>query len=178
MARPTTKKDLIEASNGNFEKLWDLIEKLSEKELSTEFDFSGNPKLTEAHWKRDKNVRDILIHLYEWHQLFITWVQKNQSGEKADFLPSPYTFKTIADMNVGFWEKHQKTSYEEAVSLLKESHGEVMKLVESFSDEELFTKKHFSWTGSTSLGSYGISATSSHYDWAMKKLKTHKKNCK
>ncbi len=27
------------------------------------------------------------------------------------------------------------------------------------------------------MGSYFVSVTASHYDWAMKKLKAHKKNC-
>ncbi|WP_414437359.1 hypothetical protein [Clostridium perfringens] len=27
------------------------------------------------------------------------------------------------------------------------------------------------------MGSYFFSATASHYDWAMKKLKAHRKNC-
>ncbi|HOP45228.1 MAG TPA: ClbS/DfsB family four-helix bundle protein, partial [Flavobacteriales bacterium] len=34
--------------------------------------------------------------------------------------------------------------------------------------EELFEKKRYRWTGSTSLGAYLVSATSSHYDWALK----------
>ncbi len=46
-----------------------------------------------------------------------------------------------------------------------------MTLAGTFSNEELFTKQYFSWTGTSSLGAYFISATSSHYDWAMKKLK-------
>ncbi|KAA0988657.1 ClbS/DfsB family four-helix bundle protein, partial [Pseudonocardia sp. EV170527-09] len=29
-----------------------------------------------------------------------------------------------------------------------------------------------------SLGSYFVSSTSSHYDWALKKLTSHRKNCK
>ncbi len=74
MARPTTKNDLLKASNEIFEKLWKLIDSFSEKEFSTAFDFSDNPKLKEAHWQRDKNVRDVLIHLYEWHQLLIHWI--------------------------------------------------------------------------------------------------------
>ncbi len=176
MARPKTKKDLLEASNTNFDKLWKLIATFSEKEFNTVFDFSDNPKLKEAHWQRDKNVRDVLVHLYEWHQLLIHWIAKNQSGEPVKFLPEPYTFKNIADMNVKFWEKHQKTSYETSVELLKKSHNEVMKIIEAFTNEELFTNKYFSWTGTTSVGSYCVSATSSHYDWAIKKLKKHKKN--
>ncbi len=176
MARPKTKKDLTEASNSNFEKLWKTIEGLSEKEFSSEFNFSDNPKLKEAHWQRDKNLRDILVHLYEWHQLLLNWVSKNQSGEDAKFLPEPYTFKTIAEMNAGFWEKHQTTPYEKSVKMLKDSHEEVMKIIEGLTNEELFTNKYFPWTGTTSLGSYCVSATSSHYDWAIKKINKHKKN--
>lgn len=68
-----------------------------------------------------------------------------------------------------FWEKHQNTSYEETNTMLCESHKKVIALIESLTDEELFEKKHFPWTGTTNIGSYCISVTSSHYDWAMKK---------
>ncbi len=176
MARPKTKADLIEAANVNFEKLWKTIDGLSEAAFNTVFDFSDNPKLKEAHWPRDKNVRDVLVHLYEWHQLLIHWVAKNQAGEAVKFLPEPYTFKNIADMNMKFWDKHQETSYEKAVEMLKTSHKEVMKIIESFTNEELFTNKYFAWTGTTSVGSYCVSATSSHYDWAIKKINKHKRN--
>ena len=40
---------------------------------------------------------------------------------------------------------------------------------------ELFEKDVFDWVGGSVLGSYFVSNTSSHYDWAMKKLKAHKK---
>ncbi|MDR1911573.1 MAG: ClbS/DfsB family four-helix bundle protein, partial [Helicobacteraceae bacterium] len=49
--------------------------------------------------------------------------------------------------------------------------------------DELFTKNKYEWTGTTSLGSYLISATSSHYDWGLKTIKPLKNgerinNCK
>lgn len=176
MARPRTKKDLIETSNLNFDKLWQVLDNLTEKEFLTEFDFSGYPKLKEAHWTRDKNVKDVLIHLYEWHQLLINWITKNTAGETASFLPESYNWKTYGEMNIKFWEKHQSTSYEQSVKMLKESHSAVMKIIAKFTNEELFTKKYFTWTGTTSLGSYCVSAISSHYDWAIKKLKKHRKN--
>ena len=47
-----------------------------------------------------------------------------------------------------------------------------------YSNEELFTKKYFNWTGTTDLGSYFVSTTSSHYDWAIKKIKSHCKKVK
>ncbi len=178
MPRPKSKQQLLDASRDNYNKLNELIAAFTKKEMDTPFDFSADEKKKEAHWSRDKNVRDILIHLYEWQKLLLNWVEKNRAGNKVSFLPEPYTFKNIAPMNVEFWEKHQQTSYGEAVKMLDDSHKKVMDTVESFTDEELFTKKYFDWTGSTSLGSYMISATSSHYDWAIKKLKAHKRNCK
>ncbi len=175
MPRPQTKADLIAAAADNYEKLWKLIEGMSEKELSNEFDFSSDEKKKEAHWKRDKNLRDVLIHLYEWHQLLINWIEVNRRGGNQPFLPEEYSWKTYGDMNVMFWNKHQNTSLQDASDKLDVSHRELMKLMEEYSNEELFSKGVFAWTKGTTLGSYFVSTTSSHYDWAIKKLKAHKK---
>ena len=177
MARPKTKENLMIAAKENFEKLNTLISKMSDKELTTPFDFSKDEKKKEAHWKRDKNLRDVLIHLYEWHQLILNWIESNQKGEVKPFLPEPYNWRTYGDMNVEFWKKHQNTSLEDATRALEKSHKDVLKLAENFTNEELFSKKVYKWVGGSTLGSYFVSATSSHYDWAIKKLKAHQKNC-
>ena len=177
MVRPQTKEDLMIAAKENFEKLNTLISKMSDKELTTPFDFSKDEKKKEAHWKRDKNLRDVLIHLYEWHQLILNWVESNQKGEEKPFIPQPYNWRTYGDMNVEFWKKHQNTSLEDATKALQKSHKEVLKLAENFTNEELFSKKVYKWVGGSTLGSYFVSATSSHYDRAIKKLKAHQINC-
>ena len=166
MARPTTRQDLIDAADGQFGKLWKLIHSMSENEQHAGFSFDD----------RDKNLRDVLIHLYEWHRLLLNWANSNLAGVAISFLPQPYNWKNYPQMNIAFWEKHQDTSLEDAKSLLTNSHADVMSLITPFTDEHLFTKKYFPWTGTTSLGSYCISATSSHYDWAIKKLKRHVKS--
>lgn len=178
MPRPRNKEDLLKAAEENFEKLNQLVDSLSEKELTTPFDFSADEKKKEAHWKRDKNVRDVLVHLYEWHQLMIQFVEGNTDGKSAQFLPRPYNWRTIAPMNQIFWEKHQGTSLEEARELLLKSHEEVLKKIEQFSNEALFLSKAFPAVGGSVLGSYFVSSASSHYDWAIKKIKAHQKNCK
>ena len=76
-----------------------------------------------------------------------------------------------------FWKKHQSTSLEDAKNMFQRSHGKVIKLAETFSNEELFSKGVYQWVGGSTLGSYFVSVTASHYDWAMKKLKAHRKNC-
>ena len=64
MPRPHTKNDLIEAADLNYDKFLKLINSMTEIELSKEFDFSSDAKKKEAHWGRDKNLRDILNFTY------------------------------------------------------------------------------------------------------------------
>lgn len=178
MSRPTTKSDLIQAASTNFEKLMTLISSLDDKEYKAPFMFANDEKKKEAHWKRDHNLRDVLVHLYEWHQLLLHWVADNEKGIAKSFIPAPYNWKTYGEMNVEFWQKHQKTSLEDAEAMFIDSHEKVMRLLDTFDHDQLFSKGVYAWVGGSTLGSYFISTTASHYDWAMKKLRAHKKNCK
>ena len=165
MARPTNKEQLLKSSEENYQKMKMIIEGLTKEEQEGEFPFED----------RDRRVRDILIHLYEWHQLLLNWERDNLVGKRHDFLPEDYNWKNYPEMNVKFFEKHQATGLVAAKEMLEKSHKEVKKMIEKHSNEELFTKKYYDWTGTTSLGAYAVSATSSHYDWAIKKLKRYVK---
>ena len=183
MPRPQNKTDLISLAEKNYDELVKFIASMSEDEKSTPFDFSSLNK-KEAHWNRDKNSRDVICHLVEWHKLLLKFVAENMKGGKSEngkpaivyqFLPEPYNWKNYGDMNRTIWRNCQNLPLEKALADFAESHKKLMKLAESFSDEELFEKKHFAWTGTTNLGAYFISSISSHYDWALKKLKAHRK---
>lgn len=176
MPRPKSKDDSVASACATFDKMWELIDSMPKDTLATEFDFSKDKSKKEVHWARDKNLRDVLVHLYEWHELLMKWIKSNLSGKKQSLIPEPYTWKTYGEMNVEFFKKHQRTSLEDAIKILKKSHKKTIAVIQDFSNTELFTKKYYSWTGTTSLGSYCISATSSHYDWAIKKLRAHIKN--
>jgi hypothetical protein len=78
MSRATTKADLVTAANEQFNKLWQLIDSMTEQQQNAPFDFGEDflQKQKQAHWRRDKNLRDVLIHLYEWRQLLLDWAMK------------------------------------------------------------------------------------------------------
>jgi len=59
--------------------------------------------------------------------------------------------------------------------MLTSSFNELQDIIRKHSNEELFEKKRYKWTGTTSLGAYLVSATSSHYDWAYKLIKKARK---
>ena len=177
MPRARNKADLLKSAAENFSKLMDLISKMTESQMNTPFNFPADASHKEAHWGRDRNVRDVLVHLYEWHQLMIKFVERNAKntgkGLIFAFLPDEYSWKTYGAMNIEFWKRHQETTFSNAMLMLAESHRKVLSLIEQYTDDELFTKKHFPWTGTSDLGSYFVSTTASHYDWAIKKLKQH-----
>lgn len=173
MARPQTKDELLTSAETSLEELISLINGLSDTKRHQLFQFQLRQTDTQAHWQRDKNMRDVMIHLYEWHQLVIVWVESNVSGTPRSFFPPPYNWRNYAQLNEDFLKQHKRTTYDQALALLLTSHTEILQLISSFSDEELFTKQHFNWTGTTTLGSYFTSSTTSHYVWAIKKIKRH-----
>ncbi|HCM88874.1 MULTISPECIES: ClbS/DfsB family four-helix bundle protein [Vagococcus] len=168
MARAKNKEELLLQGAENYQKLITLIDSLSEEEQVGTFPFEG----------RDRQIRDCLVHLYEWHQLFLDFVKNNQQEFVIPFLPEPYNWKNYGEMNIKFWEKHQNTSLEDAKKILETSHNDCLGVIKQYSDEELFTKKYYNWTGTTSLGSYAVSATASHYDWALKAVRKYKRSLK
>ena len=120
MARPTTKKELLDQATMQFQKLQALIASMSEAQQDRDFCFQLTDKDKETHWKRDRNLRDVLIHLYEWHQLLLIFVKNNRgSTEVIPFLPAPYNWRnyggeTSVNKSSG-WEKNvAKKSYRSA----------------------------------------------------------------
>ena len=76
-------------------------------------------------------------------------------------MPAPgYTWKTTPDLNEKIYQEHRHQAYDHVAAELNASYQQLMALNEGHSDEELFTKKRYKWTGSTSLGSYAVSASS------------------
>lgn len=161
MPRPKSKEELLALSEQNYQKLMDFVGTLSPEEQAQEFRLGT----------MNRNIRDVLAHLHHWHLMMMDWYEVGMRGEKPDMPAKGYTWKTLPDLNLLIWEKYQSTSLASAKTLLDKSHKQVQAIIQKHSDEELFTKKQYSWTGSTSLGQYLISNTSSHYDWGLKLVK-------
>ncbi len=159
MARPTNKEELIKLSRDNFKKLFDLIGTM-ENEI-VEFPVGT----------LNRNVRDVLTHLHHWHLMMMDWYNVGMKGEKPDIPAKGYTWKDTPSLNKKIWEDYQRVSLKDSKNLLKNSYTEIQQIIEKHTNEELFEKKKYKWTGTTSLAAYLISATSSHYDWAIKVIK-------
>lgn len=164
MPRPKTKNELLAASWEKFDKLLALTRNFESGDLDEVEIFESN------------TVKDILAHLHEWHNMYLIWYREGMSGEKPP-LPAPgFTWKDTPALNEQIRKQFQDESFAKVFADLQNSHQAVMDIIQSHSDEELFTKKRYAWTGSTSLGSYTVSSTSSRYDWAIKEIRRFLKN--
>ncbi len=161
MPRPKTKKELIEFSNANYKRLLDYVNSFSQEKLASEF-----PK-----GLLNRNVRDVLAHLHHWHLMMMDWYIVGMAGNKPDMPAKGYTWKMTPELNREIWKRYTNETLEKVKKQLQDSFEELQKIINKHSEEEIFEKRKFKWTGTTSLASYLISATSSHYDWAYKLIK-------
>ena len=76
MPRPINKKDLLELSEINFNKLLNLISELPEEIKNKTF-------IKNELNERDKTISDIITHLHEWHLMMQNWYKIGMSGKKA-----------------------------------------------------------------------------------------------
>jgi hypothetical protein len=165
MAVPTTKNALLRQTRDNYQKLNDLIDHLSEEEKRAEFP-SGT---------MNRNIRDVLAHLYHWQLMFLNWYTTGMKGATPDMPAKGYSWKDTKALNQKIWKDYRNHDLKDIRSLLAKSHDKLQSIINKHSDEELFEKKRYPWTGSSSLATYIRSNTSSHYTWAYKLIKKVKR---
>lgn len=161
MPRPKTKSELVELSKTNYRNLLNFIRYVPREELDDEFP-SGY---------LNRNIRDVLAHLHHWHLMMLEWYKVGMSGKMPDMPSKGYTWKTVAELNRKIQDTYSNVDLKVIKDSLDQSFENLQEIVAGHTEEELFEKKYYPWTGSTSLGAYFISATSSHYDWALKLIK-------
>jgi hypothetical protein len=161
LSRPKNKTELLSLSQKNYDDLNAIVNSLSEEDLNKEF-----PEGT-----MNRNIRDVLGHLHQWHLMMLDWYNTGMQDKKPDMPAKGYTWKDTPALNKKIWEDNRHISLSEMRWMLEKSHQDIQNIIVKHTDFELFEKKKYKWTGSTSLGAYLVSATSSHYDWAIKLIK-------
>jgi hypothetical protein len=159
MARPTNKEGLLNESQKSFNQLFELVDSIP------------NGEKVVVGVNGEWSVKDVLAHLCAWHSLIETWYIEGRAGNRPEMPALGYTWKTTPQLNERIFQDRKNESLDLVFQNLGSSHSKVQGIIEKHSDEELFTKKRYPWTGSTSMGSYFVSATSSHYQWAIDLIK-------
>ncbi len=158
MPRPTNKPELLDAAEREFDRLWDAVNRVPENARAR------------AGACESWSVKDLLAHLEAWHEMALEWECIGSTGAKPDIPGHGFTWAETPALNQMLYERAAEDDWNDVEQRLRASHARVLQVIESY-DEDLFTKKRYPWTGSTSVGAYFVSATSSHYAWASKLIR-------
>ncbi|MDG5471263.1 ClbS/DfsB family four-helix bundle protein [Jeotgalibacillus sp. ET6] len=162
MTVQTEKKILTVNSEHNFKKLLEIIESVPKRKRG----------LSIETLDRDKNFRDVIMHLYEWHAMLERWYREGMDGD-SPIMPAPgYKWRNIHLLNLKIWENVQEVPLNQAIKKFTLSHERVMSLIRLHTNEEIMAKKKYKWTKTSNLFSYFSANTSNHYLWAIKKCET------
>ena len=146
MGRPTTKADLLAAATHEFDRLWAAVESvpLERREL---------PGACEE-W----SVKDLLAHLHAWHEMTLEWEKAGSAGEQPTIPADGYSFAETPALNEAIWQRTKDDKWDVISARLGATHSRLMAVIDSYDNDDLFTKRRYPWTRSTSVGSYMVSA--------------------
>ena len=166
MPRPANKKDLLSA-----------IDK-ERGALETTLKILTPGQMAEPGTLSEWSAKDFLMHLVEWEQMLLGWYRAGLRGEKPA-VPAPgYKWSQMPQLNQAIFEKHRNLPLSEVIKQFDISFKEILGVIQGLSDEELFTAGRYAWANKNTLGTYFVSATSSHYLWANKEIRKHYKTKK
>src|SRR5699024_4666799 len=90
---------LVTLSQKNFTQLFALIDNIPAEKQQETFPFAD----------RDKNIRDVLAHLYHWHQMLLDWYELGMRDEIPIIPAAGYTWRTLPALNLAIWQQYQTT---------------------------------------------------------------------
>ncbi len=159
MPGPTTKQDLLIAIEQERGKLESLLDGFTPEQM------------TEPGIVGDWSTKDTLAHLIEWEQMCQGWFAVGKRGE-TPALPAPgFKWNQTPELNRQIYEKHRDRALDDVLEEFDASHREILAVIQNLSNEQQFDVGQFAWTKKNTLGTYIISATSSHYLWAGKEIR-------
>lgn len=159
MPRPKTKADLIAAAQLEYQKLEALIQPLSADQM------------TQAGVCETWSVKDILAHLLAWEQMVLGWYRAGARGENVKTPADDLKWSETPILNQRIYEQYRDVPLDVIRAKFAASHAETLETLSAIPEEALATAKVYKWTNTSTLLSYFVSCTSSHYVWAAAEIR-------
>ncbi|SHF55907.1 hypothetical protein SAMN02745753_02185 [Marinomonas polaris DSM 16579] len=137
---PQSKDELLFAINSIFPKLMDDYRIVPES-LSRKCELEGNIKGTQI------SVCDTVTYLVGWGKLVLKWHSLKSQGLPVDFPDTGYKWNQLGLLAVSFHDEYSDWKYEDLLKELDSTINELISLVSSLSNEELYeTTWYEKWT--------------------------------
>jgi hypothetical protein len=131
---PKTRKQLIEMTTVNFEKLSDELEK-------------GGPRLGSLPCTDDWSVRELLAVRAWWTESVVDWVNQGKKGKSPITPAKGYSWSETPKLNQSIANRAKKESYASVKKRLEKGYSKLMKLIDSMNDKQFLEVGTYEWAG-------------------------------
>lgn len=109
------------------------------------------------------SVKDFLAHRAEWGRMMTRWYEEAVDGGQPAVPTEKYKWNQLKELNADIHQRFSDTPLAEVEEGFDDVHDRLREMIEQMSEEELFTRKYYDFTGTSDLVTYLNSATASHY---------------
>jgi len=154
----TSKKELLSLTEKEYEKLQRVLDDI--------------PAMLRLEKDADEtSPKDIVGHRAHWIQLFLGWYHAGRDGREVFFPAKGYKWNDLKRYNAELRQKQAGLSWLSARSLLETGHAELLALLESLEDDDLYGGPMKGANNDWTTGRWAEAAGASHYRSACKYLR-------
>jgi len=108
-------------------------------------------------------VKDFIAHRAEWGRMMLDWYGEAKAGGTPAVPARAHTWSQLPELNAEIHDRFSDARLADVERDFASVHDELFEVMEACSDDELFTKRYYSFTGTSDLATYFTSATGGHY---------------
>jgi hypothetical protein len=149
-----TKSTLLAAIQSERRKLENTLELLSRQDMLT--------RGVCGEW----SVKDVLVHLFAWEQLFAGWYKAGQRGEIPATPARGFTWRDLDKLNRQILQQHRRRKVDDVLAESHDSYRRTLAIVQAIPEDDLFQAGRYAWLGQGNLVGCIKANTSNHYRWA------------
>jgi hypothetical protein len=122
-------------------------------------------------WGNAWTAHDLVAHLAEWQNMFLTWYDEGAIGLKPQ-MPAPgYKWNETPKLNQAIREKHKSRTPAKVRTDFDQGYERILEIANRLTEKQLLCAGAFAWTGKNALVTYLSANSASHYRFANKVLK-------
>ena len=156
--RLKSKPELLELTDSEHEKLVQKISGMSPVELV----YPG----TMGEW----SVKDILQHLVDWEQRWISWYLSGKRGEEVHTPETGYNWRQMGLLNEKYRLMNKDKPLKAVMADFLASFDQIVKIIEKIPEEEMLATGVYPWTRNLPLIAWIAGNTCDHYRWAIQMI--------
>jgi hypothetical protein len=116
------------------------------------------------------SVKDILQHLVDWEQRWISWYLAGKRGESVVTPEEGYNWRQMGVLNEKYRLKSIDRPLNKVMADFHDSYQQILSFIEQIPEKEMLAINVYTWTGKLPLIAWIAGNTCEHYHWAIQMI--------